>query len=282
MTRKKDLSVINCIATSLLVYFITVPGHELLHLLTDLIYGDKITYYSAGAVDALKPNLNSMPLFHRIMDAGGSASILNALFGIILLIILLKCTMGPMLRLFLTQLMGAQFVQGIGYFMIGGLFSVGDWNNVFEAIPEYPGLVTALRIILSVVGCVGIVALFFILNHMSYYFIEDAENKKERLSVAFKLHLIIFIIGFAVGTVISFMSPAVKSGYLSIGICMFFNMMWIPFFWGFMFTGVMKVLPPKKSRFLYHLPAKPNWFLFVTGIVLILIDIFIFGPGIKF
>ena len=34
--------------------------------------------------------------------------------------------------------------------------------------------------------------------------------------------------------------------------------MWIPFFRGFMFKGVMNVLPPKESRFLYPLPARPN------------------------
>ena len=47
-----------------------------------------------------------------------------------------------------------------------------------------------------------------------------------------------------------------------------------------MFTWVM-VKPPKKSRFLYKLPEKPNYVLLAIGVVLIVIDIFVFGPGIK-
>lgn len=280
--QKKDYSLINCIALGLLVYFITVPGHELLHLLTHMIYGDKLLYYSAEAVDAVA-DYAGLSLFSKIMNAGASACILNAVFGIVLLIVLLKVRkMGPMLRVFLIQLMGAQICQGFGYFMIGGFFSVGDWGNVFSVISDRPGLITALRIILSVTGSAGIVGLFFILNYFSYDFIRDSEDKKERLSVASKLHLPLFVIGVVVGTICWAMSPVVKSGELSFMIGIFFDLMWIPFFWGFMFTGVMKTLPPKKSHFLYELPGKPNWILLGLGIALILVDILAFGPGIYF
>lgn len=279
---KKDLSFINCVATTLIAYFITVPGHELFHLLTHIIYGSKLICYSAGAVDAIVRDFSVLSPFHRIMVAGGSASILNVIIGIILAIIIVKKTLKPMTRLFLTQLMGMQIVQGIGYFMTGGLFGMGDWGNVYTNLTEFPGLITTLRIILSIVGMAGIVGLFFFLNYLSYYFIEDKDNKKQRMHVAIGLHLFPLIIGFSLGMIVSFMSPAVKSGALSIGECVLFNFMWIPFFWGFMFTGVMKTLPPKESRFLYRLPEKPNYVLLSIGIVLVLIDVFIFGPGIYF
>ena len=58
--------------------------------------------------------------------------------------------------------------------------------------------------------------------------------------------------------------------------------MWIPFFWGFMFTGVMKVLPPKQSRFRYDIPAKPNWVLLAIGLILTAFSFIVLGPGIKF
>ena len=281
MNQKKDLSIVNCIATALLAYFFTVPVHEFFHLVTFVIYGDKLTCYSGAAVGVYDRSYEGMPMFHRVMVAGGSASILNAIIGIVLMIILLKVSMGPMLRLFLTQLMGAHFSVGFGYFMIGGFFGAGDWGNVFAHMADAPGLVTALRITLSIVGSLGIVAVFFILNHMSWYFIEDSTDKSEKLGVAFKLHLLMLIIGFPVGIIITLLSPAKASGELSLGLGFFYNMMWIPFFWGFMFTGVMNVLPPKKSQFLYRLPEKPNWILLAVGIALILIDIFLFGPGIN-
>ena len=280
MKSGKDMSILNCAATAMLACFITVPGHELLHLLTHMIYGSKLLYYSAGAVDAIVPDYSILSPFHRIMVAGGSASVLNALFGIILLIVLMKVRMGPLVRTFLTQLMGAQFVQGIGYFLIGGVFGVGDWGNVYARLTEYPGLVTFLRITLSLIGAVGIVALFFILNHLSYCFIQNKDDKGERRYVAVRLHLLVLIIGFSIGMICTALSPMMKTGEMSIGLGLLFNLMWIPFFWGFMFTGYL-VKPPKSGRFLYHLPRKANYVLFFISVILVLIEIFVLGPGIK-
>ena len=282
MNRKKDMSLVNCIATAMLACFITVPGHELLHLLTHMVYGSKLLYYSAGAVDAVVADWSNLSVFDRIMVAGGSASILNAVFGILLMVILLKAkNLKPMMRLFLTQLMGGQAVQGIGYFLIGGLFGAGDWGEVYSRLTEYPEVVRDLRIVLSVTGACGIVALFFILNHMSWFFIENPEDRKERIYVAFRLHLIVLIVGFTIGMICSGLSPAMKDGYLNWGICFLFNFMWIPFFWGFMFTGVMKVLPPKNRQFLYPLPQKANWILLGVSMALVLTEILVFGPGIR-
>ena len=282
MEQKKDMSLINCIATSMLAFFFSVPVHELFHLLTSYAYGDKCAWYSAGAVQPMDLiDYMSLSPFNRIMVAGGSASIINAIIGIILLIVLLKAKdMGPMLRLFLTQLMGAHLTLGFGYFMIGGFFATGDWHLVFKYFADSPGTVTAMRIVLSIIGSAGVVFLFFVLNYMSYYFIENNADKKERFDVASKLHLTMFILSVIVGILSMIKSPAIDSGELSFGTSLFYDMMWIPFFWGFMFTWVM-VKPPKESRFLYKLPSKPNWVLFAAGIVLICIDIFVFGPGIQ-
>lgn len=280
--KQNDQSIINCLATTMLAVFITVPGHELLHLLTHIIYGSRLVCYSAGAVEAVVADMESLSPFHRIMVAGGSASIINVIIDIILAVVLLRAKLGPMVRLFLTQLMGMQAVQGIGYFMIGGLFGAGDWGNVYRALTEYPGLVSVLRIVLSVLGVAGVLGLFFFLNYLSYYFIEDKDNKVERMHVAVNLHLLPLIIGFSLGMICSFMSPMANTGALSIGESILFNFMWIPFFWGFMFTGVMKTLPPKMSRFLYRLPEKPNWMLLGVAVILMLVDIIIFAPGIWF
>ena len=283
MEQKKNFSALNCIGTALLAIFFTVPVHELFHLLTDLAYGDKIICYSAGAVlPAEQIDYNSLSVFNRIMVKGGSASIINAIIGIILIFVVLKVEMKPLLRVFMIQLMGAHLTEGFGYFMIGGFFGVGDWGNVFSSLSDTPGTITVLRIVLSIVGSVGVVGLFFLLNYMSYYFIEDKENKKERIGVAFKLHLLVFILGFAIGMIVTALSPAMKTGELSMGLGALYNMMWIPFFWGFMFTGIMKTLPPKESRFKYEIPKKLNIPVVVSGVILILIDIFVFGPGIFF
>ena len=280
MKSEKNFSLLNCIATALLACFIPVPGHELLHLLTHMIYGSKLLWYSAGAVDAIVEDYSVLSPFHRIMVAGGSASILNAVFGLILVFILFRVKMGPLTRVFLTQLMGAQMVQGVGYFLIGGLFGAGDWGNVYTQLPEYPGLVMFLRIFLSILGSAGIVALFFILNHMSYYFIEDKDDKKERFYVSFRLHLVVLICGFTIGMICTAVSPALKSGELTILLGALYNVMWIPFFWAFMYTAYL-VKPPKEGRFLYHLPVEPHYGLVAVSILLVLFEIVVLGPGIR-
>lgn len=141
MKDKKDLSVINCFATAFLAYFFTLPVHELFHALTHLAYGNKVTCFSAGAVaseDLI--DYSSLSYFHRIMVAGGSACILNIIIGIILMVIVFKVSMGPVMRVFMIQLMGAQLSEGIGYFMIGGFFGAGDWGNVFHVFRMIPDL----------------------------------------------------------------------------------------------------------------------------------------------
>ncbi len=281
METKKDFSWLNCIATAMLAYFFTVPVHELFHAITDILYGDKIEWYSAGAVQSYPLcDRTDLSYFDRIMLGGGSATFLNIIVGIILLIIVLKVTMGPTMRVFLIQLMGAHLSCGIGYFMIGGFFAAGDWGNVFAYFPDDEGFITVMRIILSIVGSIGIVALFFLLNYLSYYFIEDATDKKTKLRVGLKLHLVVLIVGYAVGLTITALSPMGEELNMLLGLL--YNMMWIPFFWGFMFTGVMNVLPPKVSRFKYNLPVKPNYILWIVAVVLILVDICVFGPGLHF
>ena len=279
-TRKKDFSLLNSIGTTVLAFFLTIPFHEFIHFLTYYVYGDKAICYSAGAVASAGIDISNFSDFDKLIYSGGNASVVNVLIGILLLVVILKVKkIKPILRMFLIQLMGAQLTTGVGYFMIGGLFSFGDWGNVFNAIGPDSGLAVALHIILSVLGCGGIVALFFILNHLSYDFIKDPADKKERMSVAFKMYMPMFFIGILLGTITTFLSPAVASGDLDLVASLLLNFMWIPFFWGFMFTWRM-VKPPKKSRFLATLPEKSNYLLYPVALVLVLIDVFVFGPGI--
>ena len=278
---RKDLTVVNCIATSLLAFVLTIPMHELFHLLTFYAYGlgDQVTVFSATCVgfDEQQVAFDSFAPFHRVMVAGGSASILNTLIGMVLFFVLLKCRMGSTMRVFLTQLMGAQLATGLGYFMIDPLTQLGDWGNVFRCFPDAPGVVLTMRIMLLVLGSVGIVFTFFALNYMSYYFIDDPADKKERLYVATRLHMVMLIVAMVVGCIDGIISPASGGSYFAV---IFANMEWIVFFWAFMFTWVM-VRHPKESRFLYSLPQKSNYLLLAVSVVLILINIIVLGPGIN-
>ena len=121
----------------------------------------------------------------------------------------------------------------------------------------------------------------FLLNYFTYDFVKDPSDKKERTAVAAKLHLSMFIVCVALNFITSIPSPALADGYLTWGFIALFALMWIPFFWGFMFTSVM-VKPPKQSRFRSSLPGKPNIVLLIIGVALLVFDLVVLGPGIKF
>ena len=281
MEQKRDLSIINCIATSMIAYFCVIPIHELFHLITFYIYGDKCYTITSFHVEPMELfDYNTLPTFHRIMVSGGSASILNTIIGIILFVILLKVKMGPMLRIFLIQLTGLELNVGFGYFMNGGMIGLGDWGSVCSYFADDPGFVSVLRIILTIIGFAGAFALFFALNFMAYYFIEDGTDKKERRAVGAKLYLTMFFVG-VIALIASYtQNPAIKDGSLSMTTILVSPFMYIGFLWGFLFVGFW-MKPPKKSRYLYHIPAEPNYILFAVGIILILINTFVLGPGIH-
>ena len=92
MEKRKDFWLINCIATSMLAYFCTIPFHESLHALTYLIYGDKVSNITAGSAERVGlVDFTQLGTFHKIMTSG-SASIINAIIGVVLLVALLKTT----------------------------------------------------------------------------------------------------------------------------------------------------------------------------------------------
>lgn len=53
----------------------------------------------------------------------------------------------------------------------------------------------------------------------------------------------------------------------------------IPLFWGFMFTWCM-VKPPKEGRFADHITKNAQVVLWIVTAVLLLIDLFVLAPGI--
>ena len=117
---------------------------------------------------------------------------------------------------------------------------------------------------------------------MSYYFIEDPNDKAQRMGVAVRLYLMMLIVGVITHFATWAQNPGVRSGATSFAFSCLTVLMWIPFFWGFMFTGVMNVLPPKESRFQYKLPSRLNVALLIIGLALILFDIIVLGPGLHF
>jgi hypothetical protein len=283
MEKRKDFWLINCIATSMLAYFCTIPFHESLHALTYLAYGDKVSNITAGSAERVGlVDFTQLGTFHKIMTSG-SASIINAIIGVVLLVVLLKVTDIPgMLRLFLTQLMVGQLLEGFGYFLIG-TFSIGDWGNVYKLFSDSPGTVSVLRIVLMILGFGAMVPILYIITYITYHFIETPSDKNERKKVSIGLNLVLFLAAYIVGALATINLPVVKSGEMSYWMFLLFNLMWfvglVAFFyaWG----GIM-VKPPKQSIRKCSLPKEPHPIIWGLAVALILFDIFVLGSGIQF
>lgn len=80
---RKDFSLLNCTMSGILAFVLSVPVHEFIHFLTDIIYDHEVIWFSAGAVLSSDDyNFMALSPFHRAMAAGGSASVINALVAI--------------------------------------------------------------------------------------------------------------------------------------------------------------------------------------------------------
>lgn len=283
MEQKRDYSIINCIATALLAYFFTIPFHESIHAVTHILYKDRILCFSAGAVEYVGlVDFSVMAPFHRIMS-GGSASILNAIIGLIIMIVLFKVREMPaLLRVFLTQLMGGQLLEGFGYFMLG-TFSIGDWEGVFKLFADSPGTVLALRIVLAVLGFGTMVPILYLFTYITYHFIEVPSDKEERKRVSFRLNLILFLVAYVVGGLATINLPIIKSGEMPYWMFLLFNAMWMLYLVAFFYVwGGIMVKPPKKSLLRSKIPVEPHPIVWAIAVVLTLVDIIVFGPGIYF
>lgn len=278
MNDERNYSLINCIAGCLMAYILTIPVHELYHLITCFIYGEKVKAFYSTAVENMETiDLKTLSPFNRVMLAGGSASILNAITGIIVFIILLKVKeMTPMLRVVLIQYMGMQLCEGFGYFLIGG-FGIGDWGNVFDAFPKSTAT-TAARIGLTSIGAIAVVFIIFSLLYFSYDFVKDPQDKKERKKVGIYLHIMTFIVATIVAVAITFSSIIVKT--IPLPIIFIFQLIWIPFFWAGLYTYLLDGRAPKESRYLYDLPKEKHIVFWIVSVILVLLDLFVLGHGI--
>lgn len=283
MSTERDFSLLNSIATAVLAYFFTIPFHEFIHFVTFYIYGHKVEYFSAGSVGSiLQYDLHELPLFHRILVAGGSASIVNAIIGVVLFVILIKVNeIPPLLRLFLTQLMAGQLLEGFGYFLIGGYFKTGDWGNVISYCDDIPGCEMGLRIVLAAIGTVSSFFILYFLTAFTYHFVEDPSDKADRRRASVRLNLTFTLAGVIIGSLCDLRIPEVVNGDLPYWLFMLYKLTFglslVAFFYAW--AGIM-AKPPKESKLKSRIPTEPYPLVWIAALVLALIDIIWFAPGV--
>ena len=88
---------------------------------------------------------------------------------------------------------------------------------------------------------------------------------------------------YIVGGLATMNLPLVRSGEMSYWMFLFFNSMWFIYLVAFFYAwhGIM-VKPPKETRLRCNLPKEPHPAIWILALILIIIDIFVFGPGIFF
>jgi hypothetical protein len=108
------------------------------HGVTAWARGDIVTELTSNHLSTLRPD--------RWVEAGGT--LVNLIVGYASLLASRHAGNRANLRYFLWILGALNLLPGAGYFMLSGIFGVGDWNAFIEGLPHQ----VALRIAMTVFG----------------------------------------------------------------------------------------------------------------------------------
>ena len=286
---KRIFLILNCIALGIIARNLTAPVHEATHLITQMLAGAKpelLAFGCAGTVEGTATaNLDSV--FWKVMFAG-SAALMNIVIGTVLLIVLKKAKLGPLSRVLVLMTTIMHYSMGFGYFLRDFFMydpdpdpdiQQGDWAKVFENF----GGNMALRITMLIIGCLGILFVFYIAYRQAFHFIKDNNDKKERNRVVLAIYLIPYLVNAVVFTLVELRGPVAQESlesFLIISpIINIFGM--IGFFWGYMFVAHM--VKPRKDNVYYFSPcAEKKIALWIIAAAVLLFDAFVLCPGIYF
>lgn len=281
--------ILNCIALGIIAMNLTAPVHEATHLLTQMCAGAKpevLAFGCAGTVEGTATaNLDSV--FWKVMFAG-SAALMNIVIGFILLIVLKKAKLGPLSRPLVLMTTMMHFSMGFGYFIRDFFLydpdpdpgvQQGDWAAVYQNFDSN----MALRITMLIIGCIGILFVFYIAYRQAFHFISDNNDKKERNRVAMAIYLIPYLVNAVVFTLVELRGPVAQASMESFLIISplinIFGM--IGFFWGYMFVAHM--VKPRKQNVYYFSPcAEKKIVLWIIALAVLAFDVFVLCPGIWF
>lgn len=251
--------IINCIALGIIAMNLTAPVHEATHLITQMLAGAKPEVLAFGCAGTVDPTADISTVFWKVMYSG-SAALMNIVIGTVLLIVLKKFRLGPISRPLVLMTTMMHYSMGFGYFLRDFFLydpnpdpdiQHGDWAKVFE---NFDGNL-ALRITMLIIGCIGILFVFFIAYHQAFHFISDNNDKKERNRVALAIYLFPYLVNAVVFTLVELRGPVAQdniNSFLIISpIINIFGM--IGFFWGYMFVAhisrtFITSLPARKRR----------------------------------
>lgn len=283
----RTFMIINCIALGIIAMNLTAPVHESTHLITQMLAGAKPEVLAFGCAGTVDPTADISTVFWKVMYSG-SAALMNIVIGTVLLIVLKKFRLGPISRPLVLMTTMMHYSMGFGYFLRDFFLydpnpdpdiQQGDWAKVFE---NFDGNL-ALRITMLIIGCIGILFVFFIAYRQAFHFISDNNDKKERNRVALAIYLFPYLVNAVVFTLVELRGPVAQdniNSFLIISpIINIFGM--IGFFWGYMFVAHM--VKPRKQNVYYFSPcAEKKIVLWIVAAALLAFDALFLCPGFYF
>ena len=283
----RTFMIINCIALGIIAMNLTAPVHEATHLITQMLAGAKPEVLAFGCAGTVDPTADISTVFWKVMYSG-SAALMNIVIGTVLLIVLKKFRLGPISRPLVLMTTMMHYSMGFGYFLRDFFLydpnpdpdiQQGDWAKVFE---NFDGNL-ALRITMLIIGCIGILFVFFIAYRQAFHFISDNNDKKERNRVALAIYLFPYLVNAVVFTLVELRGPVAQdniNSFLIISpIINIFGM--IGFFWGYMFVAHM--VKPRKDNVYYFSPcAQRKIALWIVAAALLVFDALFLCPGFYF
>lgn len=282
MEKESSFSIVNgvnSLCTAIVALFFTQVLHEGVHFLAAKLVGAEVLAFNLFAV--------KITFFHdpaylwRDIVIEASASIVNVGIGLLALLAFHSLKRLPSLfQQFFFQLAGYNMLMGFGYFLFDGLFytpdSYGDWKSVLRMLDGS----LVLRLILIIVGAVGMVFTFFWLARFAMVFVKDRASKESRFRVSAPLLLAPYLLLGSLFALLSIWHPiGWPDGFIIVFLQFFFGFSGL--LWAF-FLSVYWLDPVLNMTRYTPLPNRISILWLGSALCLLLVMILVFLPTIYF
>ena len=262
-----QLDILSIISISIIVFIVQNILHEFVgHGGATLLVGGKLISLTTSYLES---NLDSASVLgRRIVAAAGP--LVNILFGMLFWIILKwKNITNSSFKYFLWLFMTVNLLTGTGYFLFSGVAGIGDWINAISGF----ALIWMWRIIMIVTGIfLYLLVIFLSLKELNVFIGADSIRHKRAL----RLSLIPYLSGSIATTIGAFLNP--------VSFLFVFTSAASTFGGASGLAWMTQLYSTKLFPKIHNQPItiKRNWLWILVAISLLLVHVFLLGPGIKF
>lgn len=270
--------IVNSVSTAGIAVALTQVLHEAIHLMSALAVGVPVRAFNLFAVDTTITYDQALRIPEMIVES--SASLVNILIGLIALgVYHRRSSIKPLTRQFLIQLAGFELLMGFGYLLFDALFYapgvLGDWKSILHML----GAPWVLRIMLILMGSLGVVWTYFWLSRAVMVFVEDISVKDQRHQAAFPILIAPYVFYSIIYLAASIWHPV---GFPEGMLIVFFQFVFgfSGFLWAYLFA-VIWLTPKRIVPFSQRSPERIDAGWLVLSLIIIALQLMVLLPTLA-